>query len=85
MFAPVRGEVFIAEYRVGHLDDGGVIILRHETPEGDPFYTLYRQLYPEFLDRLEVGQVIEKGEEFCRLRDPSMNGGWAPMFISSWH
>jgi 4-aminobutyrate aminotransferase-like enzyme/Ser/Thr protein kinase RdoA (MazF antagonist) len=78
MFAPLRGTVFVAEYRDGHLDYGGVIILRHETPQGDPFYTLYGHLDPEFLDRLEVGQVIEKGEEFCRLGDPSMNGGWAP-------
>ncbi len=78
MFAPLRGEVFIAEYRAGHLDYGGVIILRHKTSQGDPFYTLYGHLDPEFLDRLQVGQVIEQGEEFCRLGDPSMNGGWAP-------
>ncbi len=78
MFAPLRGEVFVAEYRAGHLDYGGIIILRHETSEGDPFYTLYGHLDPEFLDRLTLGQVIEKGEEFCRLGDPSMNGGWAP-------
>jgi 4-aminobutyrate aminotransferase-like enzyme/Ser/Thr protein kinase RdoA (MazF antagonist) len=78
MFAPLRGEIFVAEYRAGHLDYGGVIILRHETPEGDPFYTLYGHLDPEFLDRLKPGQAIEKGEEFCRLGDPSMNGGWAP-------
>ena len=78
MFAPLRGEVFVAEYRAGHLDYGGVIILRHETPEGDLFYTLYGHLDPEFLDRLSVGQVIEKGEEFCRLGDASVNGGWAP-------
>jgi murein DD-endopeptidase MepM/ murein hydrolase activator NlpD len=49
MFAPLRGEVFVAEYRAGHLDYGGVIILRHETPQGDPFYTLYGHLDPEFL------------------------------------
>ena len=78
MFAPLRGEVFVAEYREGHLDYGGVIILRHETPEGDAFYTLYGHLDPEFLERLSVGQVIERGEEFCRLGDASMNGGWAP-------
>ncbi|WP_298863929.1 aminotransferase class III-fold pyridoxal phosphate-dependent enzyme [uncultured Sulfitobacter sp.] len=78
MFAPLRGEVFVAEYRAGHLDYGGVIILRHETPQGDPFYTLYGHLDPEFLDRLTVGQVIEKGQQFCRFGDPSMNGGWAP-------
>ncbi len=78
MFAPLRGEVFVAEYRAGHLDYGGVIILRHETPRGDPFYTLYGHLDPEFLDRLKPGQVIEKGAEFCRLGAPGMNGGWAP-------
>ena len=78
MFAPQRGEVFVAEYRSGHLDYGGVIILRHETPAGDPFYTLYGHLDPVFLDHLKPGQVIEQGEEFCRLGDPTMNGGWAP-------
>lgn len=78
MFAPLRGTVFVAEYREGHLDYGGVIILRHETPQGDPFYTLYGHLDPEFLTRLKVGQVIDKGEAFCRLGDPTMNGGWAP-------
>ncbi|MCX7567388.1 aminotransferase class III-fold pyridoxal phosphate-dependent enzyme [Sulfitobacter sp. F26169L] len=78
MYAPLRGEVFVAEYRAGHLDYGGVIILRHETPAGDPLFTLYGHLDPEFLDRLKVGQVIEKGEAFCRLGDSSMNGGWAP-------
>ena len=78
LFAPLRGEVFIAEYRAGHLDYGGVIILRHQTPEGDPFYTLYGHLDPEFLTRLKPGDVVEKGTGFCRLGDPSMNGGWAP-------
>ncbi|MFY0620864.1 MAG: aminotransferase class III-fold pyridoxal phosphate-dependent enzyme [Pelagimonas sp.] len=78
MFAPLRGEVFIAENRTGHLDYGGVIILRHETPDGDPFYTLYGHLNPEFMDRLKPGDVVEKGEEFCRLGNASQNGGWAP-------
>ncbi|MBY6066356.1 aminotransferase class III-fold pyridoxal phosphate-dependent enzyme [Leisingera aquaemixtae] len=78
MFAPLRGEVFAAEFRSGHLDYGGVIILRHETPDGDSFYTLYGHLDPEFLDRLKPGDTVEKGEEFCRLGDPGQNGGWAP-------
>jgi 4-aminobutyrate aminotransferase-like enzyme len=78
MYAPLRGEVFVAEYRAGHLDYGGVIILRHETPAGDPFYTLYGHLDPAFLDHLKPGDVIEKGAEFCRLGDYTQNGGWAP-------
>lgn len=78
LFAPLSGEVFVAEYRAGHLDYGGVIILRHVTPEGDPFYTLYGHLDPEFLERLKPGQLVEKGERFCQLGDPQVNGGWAP-------
>lgn len=78
VFAPMRGEVFIAEVRNGHLDYGGVIILRHETPDGDPFFTLYGHLNPEFLNRLKPGDIVEQGAEFCRLGDPGMNGGWAP-------
>lgn len=78
LFAPLRGQVFIAENRVSHLDYGGVIILRHETPAGDPFYTLYGHLDPEFLARLKPGDIVERGEAFCRLGGPSQNGGWAP-------
>ncbi len=76
--APLQGTVFVAEYRDGHLDYGGVIILRHETPEGDPFYTLYGHLDPEFLGHLTPGDVVKQGQAFCRLGDDGVNGGWAP-------
>lgn len=78
LFAPLRGTVLAVENRKGHLDYGGVIVLRHETPQGDPFYTLYGHLDPEFLKRLRPGDTVEKGEEFCRLGDHTQNGGWAP-------
>lgn len=78
LYAPLRGEVFIVENRDTHLDYGGVIILRHETPDGDEFYTLYGHLNPECCTRLRPGDVVEKGVEFCRLGDASQNGGWAP-------
>lgn len=78
LLAPCDGEVFCAEYRAGHLDYGGVIILKHETPEGDNFYTLYGHLNPEFQDRLSIGDKIAKGDAFCELGDPTQNGGWAP-------
>lgn len=78
MFAPLAGEVFVVENRTGHLDYGGVIILRHQTPVGDAFYTLYGHLDPECCDRLKPGDQIDKGAEFCRLGDATQNGGWAP-------
>ena len=78
LYAPLRGEVFVVENRNNHLDYGGVIILRHDTPGGDQFYTLYGHLDPECCTRLSPGDVVEKGTEFCRLGDASQNGGWAP-------
>ncbi len=76
--APLAGRVLVADYRDGHLDYGGVIILAHETPQGDRFYTLYGHLDPEFTDRLAIGDRIGAGQAFCRLGSPGQNGGWAP-------
>ncbi|MVO16578.1 aminotransferase class III-fold pyridoxal phosphate-dependent enzyme [Parasedimentitalea huanghaiensis] len=78
LYAPLQGEVFVVENRNRHLDYGGVIILRHKTPDDDAFYTLYGHLNPECCDRLTPGDVIEKGSEFCRLGNANQNGGWAP-------
>ncbi|MDE4276107.1 aminotransferase class III-fold pyridoxal phosphate-dependent enzyme [Phaeobacter gallaeciensis] len=78
LYAPLAGEVFIVENRAHHLDYGGTIILRHETPAGDTFYTLYGHLDPECCDRLKPGDTVARGEAFCRLGDPTQNGGWAP-------
>ncbi|TLP65676.1 aminotransferase class III-fold pyridoxal phosphate-dependent enzyme [Parasedimentitalea maritima] len=78
LYAPLQGEVFVVENRNNHLDYGGVIILRHKTPDNDSFYTLYGHLNPECCDRLNPGDIIEKGSEFCRLGNANQNGGWAP-------
>ncbi len=78
LHAPLDGTVEVAEYRAGRLDYGGVIVLRHETPDGDPFYTLYGHLNPAFMDRLKPGDPVERGVAFCTLGDPDQNGGWAP-------
>ena len=78
LHAPLDGTVFVAENRDYHLDYGGVIILRHETPQGDEFYTLYGHLDPEFMTRLKPGDHVAKGTPFCRLGDYTQNGGWSP-------
>ena len=78
LFAPLEGEVFTAEYRDSQLDYGGVIILKHTTPHKDEFFTLYGHLDPIFLSNLKVGDKIEKGQSFCQLGAPNVNGGWAP-------
>ncbi len=78
LHAPLSGRVEVAENRDAHLDYGGVVILRHETPEGDPFYTLYGHLDPEVCERLQPGDPVAQGAAFAQLGDASQNGGWAP-------
>lgn len=78
VFAPMDATVHVIENRTGHLDYGGVVILAHDTPEGDQFYTLYGHLDPAVCDKLKPGQHLKKGIAFCTLGDPSQNGGWAP-------
>ena len=78
LFAPLDGVVAVVENRDWHLDYGGVVILRHETPDGDAFYTLYGHLDPAVVDELSIGQVIARGAAFCQLGTPAENGGWAP-------
>lgn len=78
IYTPLAATVFAAEYRADHLDYGGVVILRHETSEGDDFFTLYGHLNPDICNNLKIGQSLEKGEAFARLGDTTQSGGWAP-------
>ncbi|MEY8119845.1 aminotransferase class III-fold pyridoxal phosphate-dependent enzyme [Falsihalocynthiibacter sp. BN13B15] len=78
LHAPIKATVHVVENRTAHLDYGGVVILRHETPNGDAFFTLYGHLNPEVLETLQVGQTLAKGEAFARLGDVTQSGGWAP-------
>ncbi len=78
LHAPMSGRVEVVENRDSHLDYGGVVILHHETPEGDAFYTHYGHLDPEVCDRLKPGDPVAQGAAFVRLGDASQNGGWAP-------
>ena len=78
LFAPLEGEVFAAEYRDNELDYGGVVILKHTTPDKDEFFTLYGHLDPIFMKNFKLGDKIEKGQSFCQLGAPDVNGGWAP-------
>lgn len=78
LYAPCPGTVHTIENRTDHLDYGGVVILQHETPDGDRFFTLYGHLNPDICDRLQVGQTVAEGEVFARLGDVTQSGEWAP-------
>jgi 4-aminobutyrate aminotransferase-like enzyme/Ser/Thr protein kinase RdoA (MazF antagonist) len=78
LFAPLPGTVHAFANNIAHQDFGPVIILRHETGDGDPFYTLYGHLSLESLDGLAVGQKIARGDKIGEIGSASVNGGWTP-------
>ena len=78
VFAPIEGEVYAFAYNPAPLDYGHVIILKHRTPGGHAFYTLYGHLSAESLEGLSVGSPVAKGEKIARLGSPIENGGWTP-------
>ena len=60
------------------LDYGGMVVLRHETPAGDPFWTLYGHLARAGVAALSPGQCLTRGTCFAQLGTPDENGGWDP-------
>ena len=76
--APLEGVVEAVEHRDRHLDYGGMVVLRHQTPAGDQFATLYGHLSRDTVAALAVGQRISRGERVASLGTADENGGWAP-------
>jgi len=84
VFAPLDGVVELAVNNDGPLDYGGLIVLRHKTPGGAPFYTLYGHLSAESVLRSKSGDAVAAGEEIARLGEPYENGGWPPHLHIQW-
>jgi len=61
-----------------HLDYGPVIILRHETSEKIPFWTLYGHLSRPSLENLSIGKQIKAGEQIATMGEEFENVGWPP-------
>jgi 4-aminobutyrate aminotransferase-like enzyme/Ser/Thr protein kinase RdoA (MazF antagonist) len=78
VYAPLTGRVAALADNATEQDYGPVIMLRHESDEGDTFFTLYGHLARTSLDGLAVEQRIERGERFATLGAPNENGGWTP-------
>ena len=76
--APMDGTVVTAINRNNPQDYGGTVVLRHETDDGDAFFTLYGHLDPESITGLEAGNRLAAGDELASLGDSSVNGGWQP-------
>ncbi len=86
LFAPAGTQVFAAldgtvEYfndNNVYLDYGPVIILRHQTDTGIPFFTLYGHLSRPSLENLHLGKKISAGDLIATMGEEHENVGWPP-------
>jgi len=76
--APLDGVVYIVANNSTPLDYGPLVTLRHETNDGEEFFTLYGHLSKDSLARLEAGQRVARGQPFARVGSVQENGGWTP-------
>ncbi|MEM7806433.1 MAG: aminotransferase class III-fold pyridoxal phosphate-dependent enzyme, partial [Pseudomonadota bacterium] len=76
--APLDATVHTADVRDAEYDYGGLVVLRHRTPDGTAFFTLYGHLAHDSVRALSEGQPIAAGQAFAELGGPDQNGGWAP-------
>src|SRR5205814_10344875 len=65
--APLAGAVHIAANNSDPQDYGPLVILRHETSNGEKFFTLYGHLTKETLAALKPGQRIGRGQGFAQV------------------
>ncbi|MCC6519111.1 MAG: aminotransferase class III-fold pyridoxal phosphate-dependent enzyme [Tabrizicola sp.] len=76
--APMDGTVESVTCNADPLDYGHTLILRHETAQGTPFFTLYGHLGGSLPALCLPGQTIKAGDLIAHLGDRHENGGWAP-------
>lgn len=74
VFAPLCGIVEDADYEPGEGNYGGYVILRHELPDTEIFYSLYGHMALDSLP--EKGAEIKAGERLALIGDLHENGGW---------
>jgi 4-aminobutyrate aminotransferase-like enzyme/Ser/Thr protein kinase RdoA (MazF antagonist) len=78
IYAPLDGKVHSFNNNTSPLDYGPTLIIKHQTGDGDTFYTLYGHLSADSLDGLKVAMPIAKGQPIARVGDTDANGGWPP-------
>ena len=78
VYAPLPGEVHILVKNDAPQDYGPMVVLKHRTDGGIPFFTLYGHLSEDTLTRLRIGQKVAEFDEIARVGAPPQNGDWAP-------
>lgn len=74
LHAPLDAVVHESGYEEGEGNYGGYVLLKHESPNFETFYSLYGHLCK---DRLPpVGQRVAAGTAFAQIGDFHENGNW---------
>ena len=74
LHAPMDGVVDQCGYEAGEGNYGGYVLLRHEGPLFETFYSFYGHLCKRRLPRL--GSAFKAGEPFAEIGDFHENGNW---------
>ena len=78
IYAPLDGIVHACAENSARHDYGPVIVLRHVTDDGVPFYTLFGHLSRASLAGVQPGQPIKAGDRLASVGAPPDNGDWPP-------
>jgi murein DD-endopeptidase MepM/ murein hydrolase activator NlpD len=78
VLAPLDGIVELVANNARELDYGPLVILKHVTPGGQNFFTLYGHLGDDCLRSLRAGMPIGAGERVGTVGAPPGNGNWPP-------
>ena len=78
LYAPIDGVVECFSEQSDVYDFGPIIILRHTTDTGIPFWTLYGHLSRQSLSHVSEGQEVAKGETIGWVGSYPINGDWPP-------
>lgn len=71
------GTVYSIHNNENNKDYGPTLILKHQTDEGIPFYSLYGHLSLSSLDLFEQGLSVKKGDLIAYVGSSDENGNWA--------
>ena len=78
VYAPLAGVVHALANNPKRQDDGAVVVLRHTTGAGTPFYTRYGHLSAGSLDGLRSGHPVHAGDCIGAVGAPPPGGGPPP-------
>ncbi len=78
VFAPLDGTVELVANNAAPKDYGPLVVLRHATGDGTPFFTLYGHLGEQTLAMVEAGQPVQRGQQIGVIGAPPTNGDWPP-------